>query len=113
MLRGDTIRMWTIDRAGYGYRLPNPSADTLRHRAKRALASGRLSDPAIREYEQHKREQLAKRLAALEPHGTFACYQRGCRCDDCKRANAVTHRAMMLRTGRTKSQYDVPYRRRS
>ncbi len=111
MLRGDAVRMWTTRVAGY-YRLPSPSADTLRHRAKRALASGRLSDPAIREYEDHLSEQHAKRLAALAPHGTYACYQRGCRCDACKRANAVTHRAMMLRTGRTKSQYNVPYRPR-
>ena len=29
----------------------------------------------------------------MKPHGTYARYVGGCRCDDCRRANRTYHRA--------------------
>lgn len=38
-------------------------------------------------------------------HGTHSGYRHGCRCDECRRANAASHRAYMHRAGRVEAQY--------
>lgn len=40
------------------------------------------------------------------PHGTARRYERGCRCDDCRRANAERRRRYERRTG-----YGAAYQR--
>jgi predicted transcriptional regulator len=56
-----------------------------------------------------ERLQEAERM---HPCGTRQAYDRGCRCPKCREGNAEAVREYMLRTGRTKRRYSVPYRAR-
>jgi hypothetical protein len=87
-----------------------PSFDALRKRAARARARGENDHPDVVIFETQREQLLQERIARLRPCGTSAAYARGCRCPECKRANAERLRISSLKNGRTSRQYAVPYR---
>ena len=46
----------------------------------------------------------------MRTHGTRSCYKAGCRCDDCRAANAAYHRQHRVEMAEAKPESKTPER---